>query len=231
MQTVAGEMYPSRIGKRNRPPSSCEPCRIRKYAICPYVTTDCEADIKAHRLKCNRALPCNTCIQRNKKSSCEYAANANRSKPSHTSVGDRLRNLEDAVSQCIQNGVSITPHETQTYSPNDTKNHLEGPVSEIPKTPAGSFHMRDGQVNYVDSNHWLSILDDIREVRGHLALSDMDTQETPFDDGFGRKNEPDLLFSPMPSYSFRGMLQSLPPRAVCDGLLSRYFNQKYMVLR
>ena len=29
----------------------------------------------------------------------------------------------------------------------------------------------DGQVNYIDRGHWLSILDDIKEVREHLAVA------------------------------------------------------------
>jgi hypothetical protein len=162
---------------------------------------------------------------------CEYAANANRSKPSRASVGDRLRNLEDIVSQCIQNGVPITRQGTQTYSRNDNKDYSEASVPEVPKTSAGFFHIQDGQVNYVDSNHWLSILDDVREVRRHLTLSDIGTQESLFDDGSDREREPDLTISPMPRHSIHEILRSLPPRAVCDSLLSRYFNQDYVVLR
>lgn len=139
--------------------------------------------------------------------------------------------MENIVSQFLQNGVTIKPQDKQTYSSNDATDNTEAPGDKVSTASSGSLHVRDGQMTYVDSNHWLSILDDIKEVREQLSLSDIHIQENPFDDALGPDNEVDLMFSPMPSHNLREILQSLPPRPVCDSLLSQYFNLTYMVIR
>jgi hypothetical protein len=53
-----------------------------------------------HRLKCNRTLPCDSSIKRDKVSWCQYAANVSRSKPGTAKardLKDRLDTLETVV--------------------------------------------------------------------------------------------------------------------------------------
>ncbi|KAF2008117.1 hypothetical protein P154DRAFT_479598 [Amniculicola lignicola CBS 123094] len=177
-----------RVEKRNRPPLSCQPCRSRK-------------------LKCNRGSPCDTCIKRDKQSSCQYAENANRDKPKNT-TGDRLQNLENAVLQFIQKEATQTQDQPSTYTPATSSN-------------SGTLRLTGGQPQYVDSTHWLSILNDIKEVREQLSTQEEnDTEPQP---------EVDLVF-PTTSCSISEILLSLPPRPVCDGLVSQYFNAKFMML-
>ncbi|KAL2126567.1 hypothetical protein VTI74DRAFT_666 [Chaetomium olivicolor] len=185
------------VEKRNRPPVSCEPCRARKS-------------------KCNRALPCDTCIKRNHASSCQYAANVRRTEggvSKRSSVADRLRNLEALVSTFVAQELVVQPRK-QTESESVLRN-LANPSAELglpPGTNRNGSRLStrekgldqetprprqtfDGQVNYVDSSHWLAILEDIRET--------LDLDE---------------------------ILASLPPQAVCDKLLSHYFNSRHLVI-
>ncbi|KAF1988217.1 hypothetical protein K402DRAFT_391981 [Aulographum hederae CBS 113979] len=171
----------NRVEKRNRPPVSCESCRTRK-------------------LKCNRGSPCDTCIRRSKQASCQYAENAIRDKPKHT-TGDRLQNLEKKVLELIQK---------------------EDKPEQYPSanTDRGILHPTGGEPKYVDSTHWLSILNDIQEVREQLS-----TQDEP--DEIQVQPEVDLVFASQPASD---ILSFVPPRKVCDLLLSQYFNAKYMTL-
>jgi hypothetical protein len=57
-----------------------------------------------HRLKCNRTLPCDSSIKRDKVSRCQYAANVSRSKPRTAKardLRDRLDTLETVVSSFL----------------------------------------------------------------------------------------------------------------------------------
>ncbi|KAK1761707.1 hypothetical protein QBC33DRAFT_614721 [Phialemonium atrogriseum] len=227
----------TKVEKRNRPPVSCEPCRSRK-------------------LKCNRASPCDTCIKRNQAPSCQYATNANRGKPGvfkKSNVTDRLKNLEDFVSSFLVDDVAVQP-QTQTNPGIASGNQRVTPAPpgwlssaldlgsgcsvqssqdetisiETPRV----LESRDGQVNYVDPSHWLSILEDIKEIREHLTPSD----SSILHDGLGNGGSP--LWEPEASFLFgfnqnpslHEILASLPPQPVCDRLLSHYFGSRFMVL-
>jgi hypothetical protein len=88
----------------------------------------------------------------------------------------------------------------------------------------------DGQVHYIDRNHWLSILEDIKEVREHLSGS---SHPSPYDGGSQEHDriEPDasFLFGANPNVDISDILTSLPPQPVCDRLLSFYFSTRFLV--
>lgn len=86
-------------------------------------------------------------------------------------------------------------------------------------------------MNYVDSTHWFSILRDIEEVREQLSLSSTQVQEEQSSGVIASQPEVDLIFDPPEQSTVREVLQSLPPRSVCDSLLSQYFNSEYTILR
>jgi hypothetical protein len=93
----------------------------------------------------------------------------------------------------------------------------------------------DGAVSYVDSNHWLSVLEDIREVREHLSPDgNFLQQKSPTSNGArwepGLPEVSSVLGLNASSASLDEILTSLPPRPMCDRLLSHYFNSRYLVL-
>ncbi|RFU32246.1 hypothetical protein B7463_g4090, partial [Scytalidium lignicola] len=199
------------------------------------------------RLKCNRGSPCDTCLRRNKSSICQYAPNASRNKPGPSksrNLKERLNNLENLVSSFLSSDTVIQPwtHDSETITPTtqpverSTKSpsivNSPGRGEELltPETP----HLReagDGQVNYIDPSHWLSILEDIQEVREHLSILDnpISQNEARFNN-FGVQSDATFLFGSNPSVNLAEVLSSLPSQAICDMLLSRYFNSQFMIL-
>lgn len=215
---------PTRDGRRNRPPTSCEPCRTRKYIRTIPGKRDSTDNMV--RLKCNRSSPCGTCIKRNKQASCAYAGNANREKKTQKTTGARLQNLENLLRQVLSN-------ETQGNFQHQTNNNISNFTDDLPRRrdDQGTIHFRDEQMKYVDSSHWLCILDEIKEVQHELSSSNTkQPEDEPFDD-VGPQPEIDLMFGPVQSPTILEILQSLPPRSICDTLVSQFFNWKYMTLR
>ncbi|KAI8961306.1 hypothetical protein F5Y11DRAFT_348585 [Daldinia sp. FL1419] len=225
-----------KVEKRNRPPVSCEPCRTRK-------------------LKCNRGLPCDSCVRRDKASHCNYAANASRGEPSSArprDLKDRLNTLENLVSSLLSGDAVVQPglttrgslatkgaesiaapamrnnrpakHDSSATSPGAGEYALTPETPHLQETP-------DGQVNYIDPNHWLSILDDIKEVREHLSASNQSTTQNER----GYPDEPvaldaSFLLDSDRISSLDEILSSLPSQPICDMLLSWYFSSRFMVL-
>ncbi|KAI0409303.1 hypothetical protein F4802DRAFT_546137 [Xylaria palmicola] len=217
-----------RVEKRNRPPVSCEPCRARK-------------------LKCNRGLPCETCINRHRAAQCHYAANANRSTPGASKqreIRDRLNTLEELVSSFASgNSVirpgprgsegTVAPQTEHCTEPEPIQASASTPKSDTTRDPLltpETPHLQqtgDGQVNYIDPSHWQSILEDIHEVREHLSSSNGFIEEsapperTPADASF--------LFGSVPNATYAEVLTSLPAQPICDKLLSWYFSISMLV--
>ncbi|CAI7663727.1 unnamed protein product [Penicillium glandicola] len=222
--------------KRNRPPLSCEPCRTRK-------------------LKCNRLAPCDTCIKRNVQSSCLYASNAVRGKTNTSrqrALTDRLKRLEDAI-QSFVGGEDVPQTNPQPQSGSYTVNES----GSLPGTHGGSvaparlatsngpptgdqylqqkpnpdtLHASHAKTSHVDSSHWASILEDIKEVRESLSAVDPFSLSEPTSDGGSGQLDVSLSVGPETRLNIKDILVSLPTRPICDMLVSRYFNARYMVL-
>ncbi len=82
-----------------------------------------------------------------------------------------------------------------------------------PKASLGKFTRAKDQVNFVGSEHWEAILEDITELK--IDLETPDTSEIA-------DFKPRILF--VPNYASRSEItSSIPPRPVCDILISRWF--------
>ena len=194
------------------------------------------------RLKCNRCLPCDTCVKREKSSLCSYAANAVRNKPltKPRDIRDRLNSLENLVSSLVRGDAVIQPESgratanalggTPIKETPDLSSTIKEPTKLAPETP----HLQetsDGQVNYIDPSHWQSVLDDIKEVREQLSLSDGQTaEEEQIIDSNRLSLDAGVWFGSVQGLSTEDILTSLPSKSTCDVLLSWYFNCRFMVL-
>ncbi|KAJ5920406.1 hypothetical protein N7516_011264 [Penicillium verrucosum] len=223
--------------KRNRPPLSCEPCRTRK-------------------LKCNRSLPCDTCIKRNVEFNCTYASNAVRGKTRTSrerALSDRLKRLEDTIQSFVE-GENVSSTNTQpqlegTHTINEsgslpsthgvsvvtarlaTSNEVRtGDQHLQEKVMPSTFHAHHGKTSHVDSNHWASILEDIKEVRESLSTVDPFSLSEPTNDSGSGQSDVSLAPGAEARLNIKDILTSLPTRPICDMLVSRYFNAPYMVL-
>ncbi|AEO55551.1 hypothetical protein MYCTH_2108176 [Thermothelomyces thermophilus ATCC 42464] len=198
-------------------------------------------------------------------SSCHYAGNVRRGEngssiPKAQNLTERLRRLEALVSSLATKDLIIQqrertdghrfppeePKHTDTSlgtGPNDGSQECQSrrrSLKELELEAARLRQTHDGQVNYVDPSHWLSILLDIREVRKQLSPEGafLPPQGLPKSDGDGTVCEPGSgnpdassgLSMGLGATSLNEILGSLPPRPACDRLLSQYFNSRFMVL-
>ncbi|EED14297.1 conserved hypothetical protein [Talaromyces stipitatus ATCC 10500] len=200
--------------KRNRRPTSCEQCRIRKA-------------------KCNRDLPCEACIKRGEKSACKYASNAIRNpKRRKSNVGERLRRVEKLVSELVgepnlddrvldSQGDGIVNSSRERFATRNDHIYAHESASERETQPRVSKKARA----HIEKAHWLSILDDIKEVREELAQSEIMTSPEENEDIIEQEEEIDLVLGPTQKLpTFQNIINSLPSRPICDTLLSQYFN-------
>ncbi|KAH6874400.1 fungal-specific transcription factor domain-containing protein [Thelonectria olida] len=220
-------MGQAKVEKRNRPPVSCEPCRTRK-------------------LKCNRGLPCDTCIKRGKRTTCHYAPNADRNVNKRASVSDRLKNIEGLIASLIPNvpHTSTSPvlgapmDELSIASSGLIQNSRDGtgdaPIPAPTTSSSSPSQAEANQTSYVDSTHWSSILKDIRDIREQLgehgpiqphgtsppAHASKEPDHGSFDLGFGH----------CPVSTLQEIVASLPPRSVSDSLVFHYFNSRFTIL-
>ncbi|KAJ9491144.1 hypothetical protein VN97_g2088 [Penicillium thymicola] len=93
-----------------------------------------------------------------------------------------------------------------------------------------TFHTHHGKTSHVDSNHWASILEDIKEVRESLSTVDPFSLSEPTNDSGSGQSDVSLAPGAEARLNIKDILVSLPTRPICDMLVSRYFNAPYMVL-
>lgn len=168
------------------------------------------------RLKCDRQKPCHNCIKRGQPGSCDYVKHdPSRPKPTTTNVQDRIRQLEDKVVALLNSQTSqATPSaeaSASAASPKEDDGFTQSAYESIPKGSPGVFTRTNNQVNFVGSEHWESVLEDITELKIDLET---DSAMTDF--------KPQILFGTNLA-SRSDLLSSIPSRPVCDALVSRWF--------
>lgn len=189
-------------------------------------------------------------------SNCLYASNAVRSKTralKERALSDRLKRLEDTIQSFVggqdasqtnplpqsevahtvnwggslpsARGVSVaTTGLAASNGPRTGGQHL------LKKAIPGNSHAHHGKTSHVDSSHWVSILEDIKEVRESLSAVDPFSISEPTNDGGSGQPDVSLAHGPETRLNIKDILISLPTRPICDMLVSRYFNASYMVL-
>lgn len=86
-----------------------------------------------------------------------------------------------------------------------------------------------GQLNYIDPGHWQSVLDDIKEVREHLAeAQSWKPSSNPHANEV--QSDANFLFGMDAQVPLSDILSSLPVRSKCDALLSGYFTMPFFIL-
>ncbi|CAG7554681.1 unnamed protein product [Fusarium equiseti] len=183
------------------------------------------------RLKCNRGLPCDACVKRNKL--CSYASNADRSESrvgKNSSVVERLKHLESLlVAVAGQKGANQSPNtnDAASVSPNSVS-------KDISEARIGNNAGPSGLPNHLDSSHWSSILEDIKAIREDLPSESPESmsQNSPPEAGFNSREDTSLDFDLGSSNgaSMETALVALPPKQICDTLTSMFFRWHYNMM-
>ncbi|KGO76432.1 Transcription factor, fungi [Penicillium italicum] len=168
-------------------------------------------------------------------------------------LGDRLKRLEDTIQSFVrgENASQINPppqsevahatHESGSLSNThgvsvaatglaaSNGSHV-GDQHFQEKAVHSTSHAHHGKTSHVNSSHWVSILEDIKEVRESLSTVDPFALSEPTSDGASGQSDVSLATGPEARLNIKDILVSLPTRPICDMLVSRYFNASYMVL-
>lgn len=197
------------------------------------------------KLRCDRSLPCGSCVRRDEAAHCSYQRPPQGSKVqtkghSHTqqaAAEERLQHLESLVMRLM---------EIQASAPSSCGDDA-GPAKPVtlPDVTHDSLavgsavdHSRSGQGDeppYVGSTHWSAIMDDIHELKVVLASNrgaddeeSLPSETTPAP-VVGHKRE--LIFGDSGNYSVAQVLsQYLPSRLEADRLLAIFFKGESLMV-
>jgi hypothetical protein len=179
--------------------------------------------------------PCLNCTKRGQPESCDYIKqDSSRGRPARlqgtTNVQDRVRQLEDMV-MTLLNSQTILDQDVPTAEKSPSTTSPAGPIKDggftqsaapspdnqmdpnVPEASLGKFTRARDQVNFVGSEHWEAILEDIAELK--IDLETPDTSEIV-------DFKPQILFG-INHASRSEIMSSIPPRPICDMLISRWF--------
>ncbi|TVY80636.1 Fusarisetin A cluster transcription factor fsa6 [Lachnellula suecica] len=186
-------------------------------------------------LKCDRTKPCLNCTKRGYPESCDYIKQDSSSNRPATlqragNIHERIQQLEDMVKSLIEKQTRAHPGATPETSPLDpnsagtrqnggfTQSVAASPRNEldrnVSKPSLGSFTRAKDQENFVGSEHWEAVLEDITNLRIDLETPD-ETEVPDF--------KPRILFG-MNCASRSEIMSSIPARQICDILISRWFS-------
>jgi hypothetical protein len=192
------------------------------------------------RLKCDRAKPCLNCSKRGQPESCEFVKqDCPRPHPGGqqgiATVQDRVRQLEDMVKALLNSQTTlardlfVSEKAPSSASPAGlvkdggfTQSAAPSPHIQIdpnvPKASMGKFTSEKDEVNFVGSEHWEAILENIAELKIDLETPDT-TEMLDF--------KPQLLFGR--NHASRSeIISSIPSKSICDLLISRWFKKMDM---
>jgi len=145
-------------------------------------------------------------------------------------VHERVRELEEMV-RTLLDSQSIQDKDVPTAERSSPGSSLTGPAQDdaftqssapspqqmmdpnVPEVSLGKFTKTKDQVSFVGSEHWESILEDITQLK-----IDMETPDPSEVADF----KPSILFGITPA-SRSEIMSSIPPRPICDRLISRWF--------
>jgi hypothetical protein len=162
------------------------------------------------RIRCDRQLPCKTCVSKDIALSCTYTPGLLQKNPV-VSVGDRIQQLEALVRSLMQQ-----------------QQQQQQPSSNEPPSRTSDNHERlrlhSNGINYISSVHWAAILDSISELNEtyeterHAAMLGSINDDSP-----SQSPTPRLLYEPVHATKDE-IISSIPNRAVVDRMVARYFN-------
>ena len=177
--------------------------------------------------------PCHNCTKRGQPETCDYIKQdsfppTGVKGTTNAQLQDRVRQLEDMV-MTLLNSQTVLDRDVPRADKSPSATSSAGPVKDggfsqsaapspynqmgpnAPKASLGTF-ARD-QETFVGSEHWEAILEDIKDLK--IDLETPDTSEIV-------DFKPQILFG-INHASRSEIISSIPPKPVCDVLISRCF--------
>ncbi|KAL1976503.1 hypothetical protein VTN31DRAFT_2785 [Thermomyces dupontii] len=219
------------VRKRNRIPLSCAPCRQRK-------------------LKCNRSHPCENCVKRGDTLSCTYVqpdvkrrstTSQNPSTPDE--MQNRIGRLENLVLSLMTNGAQApgpaaamaaisgsssvgSRQDSQEADADEDGDAQEESETEAVTRSLGVMKVDNNKCSfYVSDAHWVSVLNDIAEVRQYLTSTkkQFEEQEKKLKAAQHEAETSTLLFGTAKPVSRSEIMANFPSKYITDIIIARYF--------
>lgn len=172
---------------RNRETLTCLQCRQRK-------------------LKCDKELPCGSCVKRDDAASCSYLKGRKKESPESSRAAKaeaRLQHLEQLVEEYASRSDGPGSHPSGTSNGNGVTN--------------GDSHL------YAGATHFSAMLDGIEDLRQLLNEDEPGSANSPSSKD-SISDETDVLFGSTPRLPLGTILaNNLPPRLEIDRRLAAYF--------
>ncbi|KAK2594836.1 hypothetical protein QQS21_007464 [Conoideocrella luteorostrata] len=174
-------------------------------------------ECRRRKLKCDRSLPCDTCLRRDKGPFCAYeAANEPRVQ---TEAESRLQRLEGIINQLVSGEARSKPAATAT-----SKDHPFLGAGHEDEVFSADETSEPAAATFNGATHWSAISREIDGLRELIAPSDLGIDEgkpVSHDTGLDM-----LLGESKPSTLSELLAALLPRRREVDSLTSAYFRSR-----
>ncbi|CRG91828.1 putative transcriptional regulatory protein C1F7,11c [Talaromyces islandicus] len=206
-----------KVGRRNRLPLSCDPCRTRK-------------------LKCNREQPCQNCTARDELSTCKYKGSRNVSAPTahrevhRDSMQQRINNLETLVKKLID-----TQHKDSYHGSSDAGSpRPKSAYAAIDVASDASDVAHSTGTTVIDSTHsvyrgaddWYDVLQEINQLKKFWNQSQDESGYHDVQPNLSHTVDgSSLLFGHVKPIEKIEILATLPPKPEVDRLISWFFDR------
>ncbi|KAK9425899.1 hypothetical protein SUNI508_12792 [Seiridium unicorne] len=186
---------------------------------------------RKRKLRCDRKQPCESCVKLGQAATCSFPFPQLQRTQGHGPVDPGIQNTFhgriDHLESLVRSLVEKQQDKTATLNPRN-KEAFKATASddeEVLTHNFGRINLQVHESSYVESNHWMAILDEISDLKDLMGgQSDCcHHQEDP-----QRSPEADLfLFQTYPITKMQ-ILAAIPPRLVVDSMITKYFDSADM---
>ncbi|KAL4743510.1 fungal-specific transcription factor domain-containing protein [Aspergillus similis] len=162
------------------------------------------------KLRCDRLRPCGSCVKRGL--NCVFL---NPSPPTRTAPPRSTRQLNQRVRE-LEELVNALARAKDTREPDHKSDQIVDGADDAITSSLGRIQVGETGTSYVSGAHWVALQDSIAEIKECLDSDHPLTQNS--------SEGPALLLGICPPGNKEDFLAAVPPKAVADRLVSRFFN-------
>jgi hypothetical protein len=176
------------------------------------------------RLRCDRNTPCASCVRLGRASACSVPLPQKAATHEIVPIDPSTRRiLQDRINQLESLVRSLLEKQPDKLTTSTTGNTLPSEATAIAKEgdliahDFGRINLKDHESSYVESDHWMAILDEISDLR--------DTVDEPVNGSRSDGSQPKADLFLLQTYPATKMdiIAAIPPRIIVDSIIAKYF--------
>jgi hypothetical protein len=176
------------------------------------------------RLRCDRNTPCASCVRLGRASACSVPSPQQASAPGSVPIDPSTRRiLQDRINQLELLVRSLLEKQPDKHDTSAAGSALPSETTAIVKeedrvtSEFGRINLKEHESSYVESNHWMAILDEISD------LKDMVEEETDNLQTDAQNPRADLFLLQTYPTTKMEIIAAIPPRIFVDSIIAKYF--------